>query len=147
MKVILLKDIPKVGRKLTAVDVADGYAANFLFPKRFAEPATAAKLAELKKRQDSARAADDAKLAELKDKLEKLAEETITFSVKTDDRGHLFKKLRADDIVARVEEEQGIQLDKESVLLEEPLHEVGDYEVVVEAVGKKTTLKVSVVSE
>lgn len=147
MKVILLKDVPKVGRKYTAVDVADGYAANFLLPKKLAEPATAAKMAELEKRQEAARAADDARLAELREKLDVLKEETLTFSVKTDDQGHLFKKIRAQDIRSLIKDEHGIDIDEEYVLLEEPIHEVGEYEVPLEVLSEKVTVKVEVVSE
>jgi large subunit ribosomal protein L9 len=147
MKVILLKDVPKVGRKYTAVDVADGYASNFLLPKKMAEPATKAKLAELAKRQEASRAADDARLTELKEKLERLAEETLSFSVKTDGQGHLFKKLRGDDIADLIKEEQGIEVAAESVLLNEPINEVGEYDIALDVSGIETTVKVEVVSE
>ncbi len=147
MKVILLKDVPKVGRKLTAVEVADGYAANFLFPKRLAEPATATKLAELAKRQESARAAEDARLEDLREKLAALAEDTVTLAVKADDKGHLFKKVRASDIVALLADEHGIVLDEEAVLLEEPINEVGEYEIPLEVAGAKTALTLTLVAE
>ncbi len=147
MKVILLKDVPKVGRKLEAVEVADGYANNYLFPKELAERATQAKLDELEKRREALRAEDDARLEDIREKLSQLADRALTITVKADDQGHLFKKVRAADIVDALAEELELTLPEEAILLDEPIHEVGSYDVELDAAGEKATVKVEVVSE
>jgi ribosomal protein L9 len=76
-----------------------------------------------------------------------LKEETLTFTVKTDDTGHLFKKLRAEDIVTLLNDEQGIEIDTGAIELEDPINEVGEYYIAIDLFGEKTTIKVEVVSE
>jgi large subunit ribosomal protein L9 len=147
MKVILREDVPKVGRKFEVIDVADGYAANFLFPQALAEVATAAKVAQLAKKKEAQQAAEDARIADIKEKLAHLEDLTLTIVAKADDQGHLFKKLRADDILAGLKDEHDLALPKESVLLEQPIHELGDHAIPVEAAGEKGTLTVQVVAE
>ncbi len=147
MKVILLQDVPKLGRKFDVVDVANGYATNFLMPQHLAETATATKVAELDKRKEALSAAEDARLVDLKEKLATLADITLTITTKADDQGHLYKKIHADDITSALKDEYDIHLHKESILLDEPIHETGDHTVAIEAAGEKTTLVVQVVAE
>jgi large subunit ribosomal protein L9 len=147
MKVILLHDVPKVGRKFDVIDVADGYATNFLLPQKLGEVATAPKIAELDKRKEAAKVAEDARLLDLREKLATLADLTLVITAKADDQGHLYKKIHADDIVSALKDEHDIHLHKESILLDHPLHEVGDHEVSIEAAGEKATLNVQIVAE
>jgi large subunit ribosomal protein L9 len=147
MQIILLQDVPKVGRKFDVVDVSAGYATNFLLPQKLAEPATPAKTAVLEKRREAARAAMDAKVADLKEKLAALEGVAITLTAKADDQGHLYKKLHVEDIISALKDEHDIVLRKESVLLEAPIHELGDHSIEIDAAGEKTTITVSVVSE
>lgn len=147
MKVILLQDVPKVGHKFEVIDVADGYANNMLLPQHKAEMATPAKIAELVKRKESAKVADDARIEDLKEKLASLADVTLTITAKADDQGHLYKKIRAADIAVALKDEHDIDLEKEAIILQEDLHETGDHTVTVEAVGEKAELNVQVVAE
>jgi len=147
MQVILLKDVARVGRKFDVVDVSNGYANNFLFPRKLAELATEDRVAGLEKVKEAARAAEDAKHAEMREKIAELSENPITMEVKADDNGHLFKKIRTDDIAHLLKEEHGLEIPKEAVLLDSPLHEVGEHQVDVEVTGEKTTLTISLVAE
>lgn len=147
MKVILLKDVPRVGRRYEVVDVSDGYANNFLFPQKLAEPATDAKVKELDKRKEALKAQEDARVADLAEKLETLEEREVVITVKADEQGHLYKKLQVADIAHALLEEHDIELPTTTILLDGPITEVGDHEIPVEAVGKEVTLKVSVVKE
>lgn len=147
MKVILLRDVPKLGRKLDALTVSDGYAVNFLFPKKFAEAATPGKIAELTKRKATFAASEEARVAVLVEKLAVAVASPLSITVKADDQGHLFKKIRADDIVEALKKAHDIELPEESVLVEAPLHEVGTHEVAIEAAGKNMTLTVELVKE
>jgi large subunit ribosomal protein L9 len=147
MQVILLKDVSKIGRKYDVVNVADGFAANSLLPKRLAERATPARIAEMAKRKHTSQAADEARRADLMTKLATLKDTPITITAKADEQGHLYKKIHADDIVAALKNDHAIEIEEDSILLEAPLHEVGEHTVQVETAGKKTTLIVSIVAE
>ena len=147
MKVILSRDVPKVGKKFDVITVADGYATNFLLPQKLAEPATDAKIVDLTKRKEASKAADDARIVDLKEKLATLAETTFTLTAKADDQGHLYKKIHASEIAKALKDEYDIHLTKEAVLLEEPIHTLGDTTVSIDAADIKTTLVVQVVAE
>jgi large subunit ribosomal protein L9 len=147
MQVILLRDIPKVGRKFDVVEVSDGYAANMLLPKLFAERATPGKIAELAKRKEASKVVEDARHAELEEKLSSLKDTPLTIVVKADEQGHLYKKIHAHDIASALKDEHGVHLDEESVLLESPIHELGDHVVAIEASGIHSTVTVSVIAE
>jgi large subunit ribosomal protein L9 len=146
MQVILLQDVARVGRKYDVVNVSNGYANNLLFPRKLAELASPEKIAELTKRKEAARVAEDARSEATKEKLASLAEQTITFEVKADDQGHLFKKIRQETIADLLKDEHGLDVSKESVLLEVPIHEVGEHQVDIEIFGVRTTLTVEVVA-
>jgi large subunit ribosomal protein L9 len=147
MKVILLQDVPKIGRKFDAVDVADGYAMNFIFPQKLGERATPKKLADLALRKENARVAEEARMVDLKEKLESLKESTLTITGKADDQGHLYKKINAQDIAKALKDEYDIHVHKESVLLDEPIHTTGDTQVQIETAGIKAILTIQVVAE
>jgi len=147
MKVILLQDVPKVGHKYDVVDVADGYANNLLFPQKLAEKATPQRIAELARKREGAKAAEDARRADLAEKLTEIAEHTLTITAKADDQGHLYKKIHAADIMQALNDEHGVDLPKGAIELDEPLHEVGDHEVSVSAVDQTVTVRVQIVAE
>lgn len=146
MQVILLHDVARVGRKYDVVNVSNGYANNLLFPRKLAELATPEKVAELSKRKEAARIAEDAKFEAMKEKLASLAEQTVSFEEKADDQGHLFKKIRQESFVDLLKEEHGLDVPKESVLLDTPIAEVGEHKVDIEVAGQRTTLTVEVVA-
>ncbi len=147
MRVILLRDISKVGKKLDDIEVADGYANNFLFPRKLAVQATPAKIAEFSGRREAERAARDAEFADLKEKLSAIDGTVVTISAKADEQGHLFKKVRAADVSVVLKDEQGVSLEPDMVLLEEPITELGEQAVSIEAAGLRVTVTVTVVRE
>ncbi len=147
MRVVLLRDVPKVGRKLDDVEVADGYANNYLFPRKLAVQATPAKLTELAGKREAERAARDAEYADLKEKLTAIDGAVITLTVKADEQGHLFKKVRGSDIAEVLKDEHGVALEPDAILLEEPLNELGEQAVPIEAAGMRVTVTVTLVRE
>ncbi len=147
MQLILLQDVPKVGRKFDVVMVSSGYANNFLLPRKLAEVATPKKSADLAARKAAIQAADAARSADIEERLGKLDGETVVLTAKADDNGHLYKKVHADDIVAAILSTHSLLLSEETVLLDAPLHEVGDHPVSVEAAGKRVTVTVRVTAE
>jgi large subunit ribosomal protein L9 len=146
MKVILLHNVPKVGKKFDIVSVADGYATNFLFPQRLAEIATPAKEAELQQKRELARVAEDARMSDLREKLHAMRDTTITMAMKSDDRGHLYKKIHAEDIVKALREEFNVALAKDSVTLDAPISALVQYPISIQHASQKTPLTLEVVS-
>ncbi len=148
MKVILTQDIPRVGRQYDVVDVANGYANNFLYPRGLAEPATDARVAELEKKREALRAEEEARVAALKEKFETLGEEAkVTIATKCDDQGHLYKKLHRADVSEALKEQLSIELAETAILLDSPLGEVGEHQVDIEVLGIKATITVEVTKE
>ena len=128
MEVILLKDVEKVGLRGDVVSVARGYARNFLFPRSLAEEATAARVAELQKRE-SQRARHEAKTADEAQALaRKLGAAELRFDVKAGPTGSLFGSVTPTDIADRLWEEQKVRVDRRKIGID-TIKRIGRYEV------------------
>jgi large subunit ribosomal protein L9 len=131
MEVILLKDVEKVGLRGDVVSVARGYARNFLFPRSLAEEATAARVAELQKR-DSQRARHEAKNADEAQALAaKLGSAELRFDVKAGPNGSLFGSVTPTDIADKLWEELKIRVDRRKIGIE-TIKRIGRYEVPID---------------
>lgn len=135
MKVILIKDVKGVGRAHEEIVAADGYALNFLIPKRLAIPATqlAMKEAELRRKQSSDRAALDTAL--LAQNIASLADAKIVIKMKANEKGHLYDAVGEADISAAAKAQAHIDLPEEAIKLEKPIKALGTFAIPV-AVGE-----------
>ena len=132
MEVILLNDVEKVGLRGDVVNVAPGFARNFLLPRRLAERATPAKLAELRRR-DEQRARHEAKSVEhAREIAAALAQTELRFDVKAGPTGALFGSVTPTDIVDELWRTKKIRVDRRKVGLGEPIKRIGRYQVPVD---------------
>jgi large subunit ribosomal protein L9 len=131
MEVILLEDVDKVGLKGDVVNVARGYARNFLLPRRLAEEATSARVAELRKRE-AQRARHEAQTFDQAREIASTLEGTVLrFDVKAGPTGALFGSVTATDVVDELWKKQKIRVDRRKVRTE-PIKRIGRYAVPVE---------------
>ena len=131
MKVILLQDVKGSGKKGDVINTSDGYARNFLFPKKLAVEANAANMTQLNNQKASvehkkAVNRDNSKL--LKERLEKA---TIVIKAKSGDNGKLFGAVTSIDIEKAVKDQLGIEVDKRKVVLKDSIKALGAYYVVI----------------
>lgn len=148
MKVILLDNVKGVGKKDEIINANDGYARNFLLPKKLAVEANNSNLSKLKAKQDSKvfKKEEDKKAAlELKEKLSKI---TLKISVKAGENGKIFGGVTSKEISERLKTDYKIDLDKKKIDLRETIKTVGMFTVDLKLfegiVGK---LKVNVFGE
>jgi large subunit ribosomal protein L9 len=148
MQVILREDVEKVGLRGEVVDVAPGYARNYLLPRRLAEPASAGRVAELE-RFAASRARHEAQTFEQAQELaNKLEAAELRFDVQAGETGTLFGSVTATDIAERVWAEQRVRVDRRKLELPESIKRIGRYQVPVELFTDVTaTLRVAVVPE
>lgn len=148
MEVILRQDVEKVGLRGEVVDVAPGFARNYLLPRKLAEAATPAKVAELRKLEQK-RARHEAQSFEQAQQIaQRLEAEEIRFDVPAGETGTLFGSVTATDIAERVWEAQTVRIDRRKLELPESIKRIGRYQVPVELFADVTaTLKVAVVPE
>lgn len=135
MKVILKEDIKGVGRKYEVKNVADGYANNFLIPRRLAEYASpeAVKKAEILKSTNLAEIEIREKLTEKQ--IEMLKGVKIVLQKKGNEKGHLFEKIHPQEISQALKDQAKIEINPEYLIIEKPIKEMGEHTVSVE-VGK-----------
>jgi large subunit ribosomal protein L9 len=147
MNVILLKDVEKVGLRGDVVSVARGYARNYLFPRKLAEQATAARVAELEKR-DSQRARHEAKTAdEAQSIAAKLAATELRFEMKAGPTGSLFGSVTPTDIADELWTTSKIRVDRRRIGIDN-LKRIGRYEVPIDLFQDvRVEVKVVVVPE
>ena len=132
MEVILLSDVEKVGLRGEVVDVAPGYARNFLLPRRLAEAATPARVAELGKREDQ-RARHEARSVEQGREIAELLSKTVLrFEVKAGPTGALFGSVTPTDIADEIWRARKIRVDRRKIELGDPIKRIGRYEVPIE---------------
>jgi large subunit ribosomal protein L9 len=148
MQVILREDVEKVGLRGEVVDVAPGYARNYLLPRRLAEPASAGRVAELE-RIAASRARHEAQTFEQAQELaNKLEAAELRFDVQAGETGTLFGSVTATDIAERVWAEQRVRLDRRKLELSESIKRIGRYRVPVELfTDVRATLRIAVVPE
>lgn len=131
MKVILLADVKGSGKKGDIINSSDGYARNFLFPKKLAVEATQANLTTLQNQKDSVahkRAVNHDNSEKLKERLEA---QTFTISAKSGDNGKLFGAVTSIDVVSAIKEQCGIEVEKKKVVLKDAIKMLGVYEITV----------------
>ena len=127
MKVVLRTDVDTVGKKGDIVDVADGYARNFLVPKGLAFKATPGvtdQAAKMRQKRDLQDANDRAAAEEV---AKALVPKVVTITARAGAEGKLFGSITSADIVAAVEAQTGIELDRRKLLLDEPIKAVGTH--------------------
>ncbi|MCL6544177.1 MAG: 50S ribosomal protein L9 [Bryobacteraceae bacterium] len=128
MEVILREEIEKLGNRGDIVNVADGYARNYLLPKKLAVPATEANK-KIIEQERQAYLRREAKLASEAEELARmLAGVTVTIAQKAGEMDQLFGSVTAKDI-AEALEKQNFQIDRRKILLEEPIKQLGEYKV------------------
>lgn len=128
MKVILTKDVARLGRKSDVKEVPSGHAINFLIPRNMAIPATPENLkrvTEVAKRNGEQKQQD---LDGFKEALSKLSERTVVYTTEANEKGSLFKGINSDDI-AKCLANEGFQIHKNHIALEHPIKELGMHEV------------------
>jgi len=131
MKVILIKDVKGMGRAHEEVVIADGYALNYLIPKKMAIAATpvARQEAETRRKQVVDRGELDAVL--LTQNIASLAEARIVIKMKANEKGHLYDAVGESDIAKAAKEQAHIDLPEEVIKLEKPIKEIGTFEIPV----------------
>ena len=132
MKVILLEDVKKVGKKGSIVDVSDGYGANFLIPKKLAVLVTKTSL-EIKKTQDDNKAKEEEikkqNAIELKEKIKDLV---VEIKLGTGKEGKLFGAISSKEIVEEYKKQFNIELDKRKFLNFNPISSLGYVKIEIE---------------
>ncbi len=144
MKVLFLKDVPKMGKKYDVKEVSDGYAQNFLFPKKLAEVAgknTEKMVEKFKTTEAEMKKVDQALLHK---SMKTLSETVITIKGKANEEGKLFAAIHKEEISEKLREQAGIEMPAEYLDIEKPVKEVGEHEipVIVEDMKGKFTLVV-----
>jgi large subunit ribosomal protein L9 len=132
MEVILTQDVDKVGLRGEVVNVARGYARNFLLPRRLAEVATPAKVAELEKRE-AQRARHEARSVEHgREIAEVLGKTVLRFDVKAGPTGALFGSVTPTDVADEIWRVRKVRVDRRKIELPEPIKRIGRYEIPIE---------------
>ncbi|MCS7223047.1 MAG: 50S ribosomal protein L9 [Armatimonadetes bacterium] len=146
MKVLLKKDVPNLGRRFQVIEVADGYARNYLIPKGLAEVATPAtiKVAETHLRRQLEK---DARQEQEAQRLaERLKEAVVEIKVPAGETGRLYHSISAQEIARTISQSLKITLERDHILLEEPIRTLGIHTVPVRLHRNvRTTVRVNVV--
>ena len=148
IEVLVMKDLPDLGEAGTVTRVADGYARNYLFPKKLAAPVTEASRRQFEKVRKEIEADRAKRLDVAKKKAATLRNASVTLRVKTTDGEALFGSVSAADIAASVTNDLGLDIDKTMVRLEEPIKTLGTYDIdITFHADVAATVKVWVVQE
>lgn len=130
MKVILKQDVKSLGKKGEIVDANDGYARNFLFPRKLAEQANAQAMSEYKNRQSAQAYKIETETAAAKADAERISGKTIKLTAKAGANGKLFGSVTSKEISAKLKEEFGINADKRKITADD-IKQFGTYEIEV----------------
>ena len=148
MEVILRQDIEKVGLRGEVVDVAPGFARNYLLPRKLAETATPAKVAELRKLEDKRARHEAQSFEQAQEIAQRLEASEIRFDVPAGETGTLFGSVTATDVAEHVWETEKVRIDRRKLDLPESIKRIGRYQIPVELFADMTaTLRLAVVPE
>ena len=148
MKVILLQDVKSLGKKGEIVNVNDGYARNFILPKKMGVEATGKNLNDLKLQKNNEKKVAQENLDNAKELAAKLAEGQVELQIKVGEGGRTFGSVSSKEIAAAVKEQMGLDVDKKKIQLKEAIKSLGFHNVAVKLHPEVTAeLKVHVKEE
>lgn len=130
MKVVLTQDVKGLGKKGELVNTSDGYARNFLFPRKLAVEANSQAMSELKNREAAEKHRIDTEIAAAKANAAKLEGNTVKLSAKAGANGKLFGSVTSKDVAAAISKHFGLEIDKRKVVVED-IKTFGTYPVEV----------------
>ena len=147
MKVILLQEVPGLGQPGDVKEVANGYARNYLLPRKLVTAATGAAMASLNEQVATAKRRSAKLDAEFTDLTEKLSSVTLTFAVRVGQGDRLYGSVTNQDIANALREQENITIDRRSILLKDPLRALGSFEAPVRVSAKhEAKVKVHIIS-
>ncbi|MHC1786343.1 MAG: 50S ribosomal protein L9 [Christensenellales bacterium] len=131
MKVILLQDVPGTGKKNQVLTVSDGYARNYLMPRKWAVEASDAAIKEIERKHEAERKQEAERHAAAEALGRTLQGKVITVKAKAGDKGRLYGSVTAQEIADALAQQHGVQLDKRKLELPEAIRNVGETQVQV----------------
>ncbi len=143
MEIVLLEDVKSLGKKGQIVKVNEGYARNFILPKKLGVEATPKNLNDLKLQKANADKLAAQQLQAAKELGEKLEKSAVTLSIKAGDNGKAFGSVSGKEIAKAVQDQLGLDVDKKKLVLPEPLKTFGTHEVPVK-LHRDVTAKLAV---
>jgi len=146
MKVILLQDVAKIGKRFSVVDVPDGYAANQLIPKKMAEPASPINLKKIERRQAGNDASNQANLAKFEQAKEAMMANVVKILVDANEKGHLFKAVHEADIVSAAKD-AGVDINTAMLKINHPIKEIGAHVITLTQSGVVADITIEVVKK
>ena len=129
MKVVLLQDVKAQGKKNDIVEVSEGYARNFLFPKKLAIVADAKAINDIKNKKSSEAHKIELERQAAKELSTKLEEVTVKLSVEGGSEGRLYGAVTAKDIAEALKSQFGVEIDKRKIVLDAPIKAYGTYKL------------------
>ena len=148
MKVILLDNIKGVGKKDEIINASDGYARNFLFPKKLAVEANNENMSKLKAKKQSEQYKKDVNKENAEKIAKKLDDITLTIKVKAGENGKIFGGVTSKEISEELKKQYKIDIDKKKIILNENINNFGSFDISMKLFeGVTGKLKVKVISE
>lgn len=148
MKVILKQDVPRLGKQGDVVNVNDGYARNFLFPRQLAQEATAGSLKEVERQRKLQAAKEQRAEEEARALAQRLTGSKVVVTARSGEGGRLFGSITNQDIAAAIKKQLKLTVDKRKIELKEPIKALGEYNVTLRLYTDVTSeIKVQVVPE
>lgn len=129
MKVLLLEDVKAQGKKGEIINVSDGYAKNFLFPRNLAKEATAQVISEVKAKNDSAAYKKETERKAALELAEKIKDAVIVFKTTGGEDGRLYGAVTTKDVAEKINSQLGLAIDKKKIVLSDNIKRTGEYSV------------------
>ncbi len=145
MKVILLQDIKNVGKKDEIINANDGYARNFLFPKKLALEASKDNLLKLQAKKDSQKHKKNLEIEEFKKQADKIKDIVLQIKVKAGANGKIFGGVTAKEISEELKKQYKMDIDKKKIILKETIKNIGRFSVEIkfgDGVSAELTLEI-----
>lgn len=143
MKVILLQDVKSLGKKGQTVEVSDGYARNYILPKKLGVEANASNINDLKLRKAHEDKVAKEQLAKAQELAGRIGELSIEVSIKSGKDGKAFGSVSSKEIATELKAQHGIEIDKKKIVLDDPIRSAG-VSIVTIKLHREVTAKLTV---
>lgn len=148
MQIILIQDVDNLGAANELVAVKNGYARNFLIPRKMAVEASPSNLKQLEERMKQQQKKEAKMLAEINSVIAKLQEGAVKIGAKTGTSGKIFGSVTSLQISRAIREQKGYEIDRKKISINDEVKELGSYKAVIDfGNGKNTELEFEVVAE